>query len=328
MPPENLLDSDKGFYPGESKMMIRLISLATVLIVGASIGWLLANHWGDSPDPGAKLTAGYMNPALTTAAAPFEHDPKIETEQKNPLSRTDNPVSVEKAPSLDRTLMGIQTRLERETAQRRLLERRVQELSDKLASLAPTANGSTGQPLATLASAAHGETPTDPDSQAKARRTRFQAVGFDLEEEIELTRRVDETAMERLYLRDRARREGWRRTPEYRQAARELRSELRNEVGDETYDRLLYAREQDNRVLIERVLESSPAQEIGLQPGDVIVGYDGARVFSRRDIRTARGSGEAGDPVPLRIERNGEVLELEIPRGPLGVHLDSTSVIP
>ena len=226
-------------------------------------------------------------------------------------------------------LAEIQARLERETAQRRLLERRVQELSDQLASLEIITPGSAGQPSATIATvAARGETPIDREAQAKARRTRFQAAGFDEEEEQELTRRMDEVAMDRLYLRDRARREGWRRTPEYRQEARALRNEVRNEIGDETYDRLLYAREDDNRVLIERVLESSPAQEIGLQPGDVILGYDGMRVFSNRDIRTARRNGAAGDPVPLRIERNGELLELEIPRGPLGVHLDTTSVMP
>lgn len=310
-------------------MTQRIIPLAVVLIVGATMGWLLTKNWGEPKNP--MTWTGAASPESPVKSGPPEIDqgptPQARVATLEPQT-SDNGSGGETAPLGD-TLMQIQTRLDRETAQRRLLERRVQELSDKLASLGNITPGSRGQPTATVASAAGpGETPADLQARAKARTARFLAAGFDAEEERELTRRMDEVAMERLYLRDRARREGWRRTPEYREEARELRNQLRNEMGDDTYDRLLYASEQDNRVLVEKVLESSPAQEIGLQPGDVILGYDGLRVFSNRDIRTARANGEAGDPVPLRIERNGEVLELEIPRGPLGVHLDSKSVLP
>lgn len=306
-------------------MMTRIIPLAVVLVVGAAMGWLLANHWSDPGDPATMITPGSVTPAVKIGPPRFEQDTTPEPGSR--LARVQPDGSDEKAPAAD-ILMQIQTRLDRETAQRRLLERRVQELTDKLARMENTTPKST-QPLATVAAATgHDETRRDPEVRARERTARFLAAGFDAEQEKQLTRRVDEVEMERLYLRDRARREGWVRTPEYRQAARELRNEVRNEIGEDAYDRLLYAREQDNRVLVDSVLESSPAQEIGLQAGDVIIGYDGTRVFSYRDIRAARANGEAGDPVPLHVERNGEVLELEIPRGPLGVHLGASSVMP
>jgi len=308
-------------------MNIRLVPLAVVLLVGATMAWLLANHWSDPEDSATTITPGSMRPAVRIGPPRFEQGTPSQPAPK--LAQVQQAESGEKAPAGD-VLMQIQTRLEHETAQRRLLERRVQELSDKLARIENITPGSAA-PLATVASAA-GVAPTetrdDPVARARARTARFLSAGFDAEEEKQLTRRMDEIEMERLYLRDRAGREGWRRTPEYRQEARELRDELRNEIGEDTYDRLLYASERDNRVLVQKVLESSPAQEIGLQPGDVILDYDGRRVFSNRDIRTARAKGEAGDPVPLRVERNGEVLELEIPRGPLGVHLGGSSVMP
>jgi len=38
--------------------------------------------------------------------------------------------------------------------------------------------------------------------------------------------------------------------------------------------------------------------------------------------------GEIGETVPVEIRRGGEVLEVDLPRGPLGVRLDRTTVQP
>jgi len=310
-------------------MTMRIILLAVLLVASGTTGWLLANHWGEGENAPAAIGAGSVKSAVRIGPPPLVPDATPEQDQRvSPLEAHDEEPRDDDARFGD-VLMQLQIRLDQEAAQRRLLERRVHELTERLARFENSAQIPEGRPLATLAAAPKGdEARDDPAALAKVRTTRFMSVGFSEEDERQLTRRMGEVEMERLYLRDTARREGWLRTPQYREAANELRNQLRNEMGEDTYDRLLYANERDNRVLVNSILESSPAQEIGLQPGDVIVRYDGSRVFSYRDIRIATRRGEMGDPVPLHVERNGEVLELEIPRGPLGVQLGSSSVIP
>lgn len=222
-------------------------------------------------------------------------------------------------------LMQLQETLDRETIQRRLLERRLQELAEQVEKLERATPAGTQ-----AASAQHQGENVAVEAQTPAARqaARFLAAGFDVQEATELTRRMEEVEMEQLYLRDRARREGWLRTPEFRKARNDLRNQLKEEMGEEVYDRFLYATDRDNRVIVDSVLENSPGEEIGLQPGDIILGYDDERVFSFYDLRRESARGTAGDLVPLRVERDGEILEFDIPRGPLGVRLNSLSVLP
>ena len=137
--------------------------------------------------------------------------------------------------------------------------------------------------------------------------------------------------MDLLYLRDQAIREGWIDTPRYQEAANDLRDgtlSLRDELGEEGYDRFLYATGQPNRLAITTVFDSSPAQTSGLQPGDMIVSYDGVPVRSGRDVRSATTSGEPGELVTMQVIRNGESIEVTIPRGPIGIQMDGVSVAP
>ena len=66
------------------------------------------------------------------------------------------------------------------------------------------------------------------------------------------------------------------------------RERLRAELGDEVYDRYLYAKGSTNRVKVQRVLPGSAAQLAGLKPGDVVLSYDGERLFDVEDLRAAR----------------------------------------
>ena len=160
---------------------------------------------------------------------------------------------------------------------------------------------------------------------------RLLAAGFGTEQSAMLAQRLNQAEMERLYLRDRAIREGWIGTERYRQAVRDLDGgldALRTELDEQSYDRLLFAMGRSNRVTVQAVIGSSPAQQIGLQPGDVILRYDGERLFNGNELRTATTEGQAGTSVPLEVLRDGQRLVFYIARGPMGVRLGASSVKP
>ncbi len=143
-----------------------------------------------------------------------------------------------------------------------------------------------------------------------------------------LRRRFAEQEMAELFLRDRAMREGWNRQPRYRSELDALRSQLREEIGEEDYDRMLWAAGRSNRVEIASVLAGSPAEGAGVQAGDVILGYGGRRVFEMRGITGATSEGVAGEATELRLWRDGEELRTFVPRGPLGLRLRATRLPP
>ena len=64
-------------------------------------------------------------------------------------------------------------------------------------------------------------------------------------------------------------------------------------------------------VLVTSVLENTPADGV-LEPGDVIVEVDGTPVFIRDDGVNAITANEIGDTIPLKVDRNGELLDLEV----------------
>ncbi len=94
---------------------------------------------------------------------------------------------------------------------------------------------------------------------------------------------------------------------------------LRNEIGDAEYEQYLEASNRPTSVAIQSVLESSPAQSAGLQPGDRITSYDGERIFNVLDLNRQTIQGEPGQTVVVDIVRDGVPMQVVMPRGPLGV---------
>ena len=130
--------------------------------------------------------------------------------------------------------------------------------------------------------------------------------------------------MDRLYLQDRAHREGWPGTSRFvreRRALNERSRGLRAELGEARYDWYLYAIGRPNRVTVRDVLESSPAGLAGLAPGDVIERYADVRVFDVADLQGATREGRIDELVALDVVRAGEGVRIWLPRGPLGVRL-------
>ena len=100
---------------------------------------------------------------------------------------------------------------------------------------------------------------------------------------------------------------------------------LREELGEEVYDGLLYAQGKDNRVVVSDVLNRSPAEEADIRERDVVLRYDGARVFAPQELRRATMGGVAGESVPIELQRGNALIRLFVPRGPLGITLISDS---
>jgi hypothetical protein len=147
------------------------------------------------------------------------------------------------------------------------------------------------------------------------------AEGIEAELVEELRERFDESRMEELYLRDEATREGWLHTPRYRQELGDLRVGLREEIGDDDYDMLLYATGQNNRVIVRDVLQGSPALQAGFRAGDVVYSYDGQRIFDRSELLAATSEGKAGATVAIDLMRDDELQRVYLPRGPIGISM-------
>lgn len=94
---------------------------------------------------------------------------------------------------------------------------------------------------------------------------------------------------------------------------------LREELGDDEYERYLAAQDMPTSIQVTQVLDSSPASRVGLQPGDEIVSYNGQRVFAINDLRALTLQGTMGEDVVIEIDREGVRMQLSVPRGPVGI---------
>lgn len=94
---------------------------------------------------------------------------------------------------------------------------------------------------------------------------------------------------------------------------------LRGELGDLEYEQYLRALNRPTSVAVIEVLASSPGERAGLKPGDEVVAYNGERVFDIRDLNELTLEGTAGQSVVIEVRRDGQQVQLVMPRGPLGI---------
>ena len=95
-----------------------------------------------------------------------------------------------------------------------------------------------------------------------------------------------------------------------------------NKFPSEVIEKAL-AHEQRNRVRAVSVMMGSPAEMAGMKDGDMILSYDNRRMFNWNELQAATSLGERGEYVNVTVLRNGQQLNLWIPRGPLGIRLGS-----
>ncbi len=160
---------------------------------------------------------------------------------------------------------------------------------------------------------------------------RLLLAGFDPDLARTVRQREDERQMNELYLRDQAMREGWLNSPRYAGELQELRTAratIRQDLGDHRYDQYLYVMGRPNRIGVNRVLKTSPAQQSGLREGDSIVSYDGERIFSVQELIAFETRGKAGETVTMEVVRDGRRVQLYVPRGPLGFTPSYSTVDP
>jgi len=156
-------------------------------------------------------------------------------------------------------------------------------------------------------------------------------AGVDEHEAGRLRKLYEDIELKKLFLRDKAVREGWNNSTRYSQERADLEkqlSNLRDELDANTYDAFLYAAGRPNRVIVRSLLSNSPAEQAGVQAGDILISYSGERVYNWSDIRSMTTQGQTSDMVALVVQREGKQQTVYVPRGPLGVKLDSTSIAP
>ena len=148
-----------------------------------------------------------------------------------------------------------------------------------------------------------------------SRVDRLIAAGFSPDQAEYVARRESELQMAQMQEMYDARQEG--RRPD--RSLFDTQGVLRQELGETQYEQYLEANGQPTSVRVGSVLDSSPGQRAGLQPGDEIVAYGGDRVFSYGDLRDATLSTQSGRSVVVDIVRDGIPMQVVIESGPIGI---------
>ncbi len=260
---------------------------------------------------GALVLAAAERHLLGTTTTPALPDTQVEPVATPEVIIANTDTTASDSPAADGRWRQVDQALEQ-------LQARVATLEDQLSGLAATGTEAAAQPPIR-------------DSDAGLSQATLEAAGLDPVQAAEILQRQSRRDMQRLELRDQASREGWAGTERFFEAMRELNGDaasLRVEIGDEAYDRFLYLTGQPNRVVIDSVITESPAQLAGLQPGDVVLDYAVGRIFSWVVMRDASRVGQRGEYIVMRVQRDGRPFEVNVPRGPLGVRMETEQVNP
>jgi hypothetical protein len=221
--------------------------------------------------------------------------------------------------------------LVREAARRRVLEERVEELLAEVEAFETAREGEAEPGVGSEEVGAAALQAPKKTSGGWIDEDVLLRAGFDPREVEALREHFEAVELRRLFVRDQATREGWVNKPRYHRRMAGLNGEygaLRDEYGTEAYDWILFASGRKNRVAVERVMQGSPAEDVGILAGDVIVTYDGVPIFDPNSIRDATTEGDLGETVAVDVQRDGESERFFVDRGPLGVGLDWKRIEP
>jgi len=223
-------------------------------------------------------------------------------------------------------LTELERRLAAEAERRVALEATVADLTERL--------GPNGMlPLTAEAQAAVGPNHAEPPSPRRFfaerralraqqqspeyRRDQLISAGFAPDQAQWIVDREAQSRMDLLNAQYAARRDGEPFDPFQGQLAME--AELRQQLGDGGYEQYLDATGQLTSVPVLEVLQNSPGYEAGLRSGDEIVAYGGERVFNFRELNDLTVQGSPGETVAVDIMRDGQAMQIYIPRGPIGI---------
>ena len=222
----------------------------------------------------------------------------------------------------DGRIADLEDALDAEILQRSALEDRVAELAAQLEALgqrprfardAGGANAPQEQPPANGLQIRAREGRASNQSRERILLDRLTAAGFAPDRAEWINRRTEELRMKALQEQYDARREG--RAP----AGDSPETTLRAELGEADYERYRTAMGQPTSVGVADVLASSPGERAGLLPGDEIVAYAGNRVYDVGELNALTLEGTSGESVVLDVRRDGQNVQLVMPRGPIGI---------
>lgn len=279
----------------KSPLLIILASLS----IGLAIGLLIKN---DSNEPEPVQTSTSRNTTVL--------------EKTQTVQVTDNSA-----------IQEIQQQLQDEIVARQSLQKQIDDLGNQLAALEQNWQQQNAEQTSQATNANSRSEKQDKDwfnTQALIDGGLSSAEANDLKVFFE------QQEMNQMFLRDQSIRESWDRQ-KYRDELQKIEDSSQaflNQLSDSTYDTYLFASGQTNRVEVTNVLDSSQASSAGIQPGDRIISYDNERVYSGFELRTATSGGDINESVAVEVERDGEIMELYLSRGPLGIRMNSISVAP
>jgi membrane-associated protease RseP (regulator of RpoE activity) len=72
---------------------------------------------------------------------------------------------------------------------------------------------------------------------------------------------------------------------------------------------------REQGLLVEQVMQDSPAARAGLQPFDILLQYNDQKLFSPEQLTRLVGSDSGGQPVKLTVVRGGKVSTLDVTLG-------------
>jgi len=162
-------------------------------------------------------------------------------------------------------------------------------------------------------------------------RDKLIDAGIDSSLADDIVRRRSELELAKLELRDAAIRSGTLGTESYMDDLNALigqETSLRDELGEDTYDRYLFGSGQVNRVRVDAVMTGSAAEGAGFREGDIVLSYNDDRVFKYTELQQATTEGERDEYVNVTVYRDGQQVLLYVPRGPLGIRLGAARADP
>jgi len=205
------------------------------------------------------------------------------------------------------------------------LQYKVEKLELQLEVLSEGSNDSESPESNSTVKAAFLGRPVQPN------RENLSAAGMSIDEADKLLRRMSQQEYQRLELQNNIRRNQGASSNEYREQLRKLNQNkisLRSELGDDAYDKYLFASQQNNRVKVTSVMAGSPAESSGFESNDIILSYDDQKILNWADIRRVTLEGDINSYTNVNILRNGESMSLMVPRGTLGVQLEPVQLDP
>ncbi len=203
---------------------------------------------------------------------------------------------------------------------RQLLQNEVMVLTEELMRLDETlpaaAQNSAGDDNATDAVARRRNTVRNFFS-TEARRTRLLEAGMDAALVDRVVLRESEVQMAGLRARYLAQHNVSSDADPDR--GRSVYDVMREELGDNNYEKYLSANGQPTRISVAGVMQNSPAFDVGLRVGDRITSYAGQRVFNMGEFNRTVMRNAPGQTVVIDFVRDGQPMQVQVASGPLGI---------